>query len=55
MTLFLLGIALILFVLLWNIYDRAPDPAGQPGLFLRYCRVLSRYSLTIYITHFALF
>jgi len=55
MTLLLMGVVLILFTGLWQVYDRAPDPAKPPGLFLRYCRVLSRYSLTIYITHFALF
>lgn len=55
MTLFLLGVVLIVFTVLWNIYDRDSDGARKPGLFLRYCRQFSKYSLTIYITHFALF
>ena len=55
MNMFLLGVVLILFTLLWNIFDRQPDKDAKPGLFLTYCRQLSKYSLTIYITHFALF
>lgn len=54
MALFLLGVVLILYILLWRIYDFRPDAAG-PGLFLSYCRQISKYSLTIYVTHFALF
>jgi len=55
MNIFLLGVVLILFTVLWNIFDRQPDKAAKPGLFLTYCRQISKYSLTIYITHFALF
>lgn len=54
MSLFLLGVVLILFTVLWNIFDKNVKDA-QPGLFLTYCRQISKYSLTIYITHFALF
>lgn len=55
MGLFLLGVVLLLFTALWNRFDRRPAPDASPGLFMRYCRLFSRYSLTIYITHFALF
>lgn len=55
MNIFLLGVVLILFTVLWNIFDRQPDKAANPSLFLTYCRQISKYSLTIYITHFALF
>ena len=55
MSLFLLGVVLILFTVLWNIFDSHPDKKGNPGLFLAYCRQFSKYSLTIYITHFAVF
>jgi uncharacterized membrane protein len=55
MNIFLLGVVLILFTVLWNIFDRQPDKAVKPGLLLTYCRQISKYSLTIYITHFALF
>ena len=55
MNLFLLGVVLILFTVLWNIFDRQPRKITKPGIFLTYCRQISKYSLTIYITHFALF
>jgi uncharacterized membrane protein len=55
MNMFLVGVVLILFTVLWNIFDRQPDKVANPGLFLMYCRQISKYSLTIYITHFALF
>jgi uncharacterized membrane protein len=55
MSLFLLGIVLILFAVLWHVFDSRPDKEGNPGLFLAYCRQFSKYSLTIYITHFAVF
>lgn len=55
MNIFLLGVVLILFTVLWNIFDRQPHKAANPSLFLTYCRQISKYSLTIYITHFALF
>ena len=55
MILFLIGIVLILYSLVWIVFDKHPDESKEPGLFLRYCRQISKYSLTIYITHFALF
>ena len=55
MIMLLIGVVLILFILLWRIYDANPDSAKKPGMFLVYCRQISKYSLTIYITHFALF
>lgn len=55
MIMLLMGIVLILFITLWRIYDANPNLANQPGIFLTYCRQISKYSLTIYITHFALF
>ena len=55
MIMLLIGIVLVLFILLWRIYDANPDSAKKPGMFLTYCRQISKYSLTIYITHFALF
>lgn len=55
MVIFLVGVVLILFTILWNIFDKDPEKANKPGLFLLYCRQISKYSLTIYITHFALF
>jgi len=55
MFMFLVGVVLILFISLWRIYDANPDNAKTPGMFLIYCRQISKYSLTIYISHFALF
>lgn len=55
MVMLLMGIVLTLFITLWRIYDANPDNAKKPGMFLIYCRQISKYSLTIYITHFALF
>lgn len=55
MVMFLIGVVLILFISLWRIYDANPDNAKKPGMFLSYCRQISKYSLTIYISHFALF
>jgi hypothetical protein len=55
MALFLMGVVLILFTVLWHIFDGRPRKAAKPGLFLKYCGLFSKYSLTIYITHFALF
>jgi uncharacterized membrane protein len=55
MTMFLIGVVLILFISLWRIYDASPDNTKKPGMFLIYCRQISKYSLTIYISHFALF
>ena len=56
MNMLLIGVVLLLYVLLWYVYDaRAAIPARSGGLFLAYCRQISKYSLTIYITHFALF
>ncbi len=55
MVMLLLGIVLIMFITLWRIYDAKQDNTNPPGPFLLYCRQISKYSLTIYITHFALF
>ena len=55
MMMFLIGVVLILFISLWRIYDAYPDKNKEPGMFLTYCRQISKYSLTIYISHFALF
>ena len=55
MIMFLVGIVLMLFILLWRIYDANPDNTKKQGVFLIYCRQVSKYSLTIYISHFALF
>jgi hypothetical protein len=55
MALFLIGVVMILFTVLWNIFDGHPNKGGEPGLFLRYCRRISKYSLTIYVSHLALF
>lgn len=55
MIMFLIGVVLILFISLWRIYDANPDNTKKPGMFLSYCRQISKYSLTIYISHFALF
>jgi hypothetical protein len=55
MALFLLGVVMVLFAVLWNIFDSHPSKGGKPAPFLRYCRQISKYSLTIYISHFALF
>jgi uncharacterized membrane protein len=55
MIMLLVGIVLMLFIFLWRMYDANPDNAKKPGMFLIYCRQISKYSLTIYISHFALF
>jgi hypothetical protein len=48
------GILLLLVIALWRIFDA--DPAGKktPGIFLTYCRQISKYSFTIYISHFVI-
>jgi len=55
MSMVLVGIVLMLFIFLWRIYDANQDSAKEPGMFLIYCRQISKYLLTIYISHFALF
>jgi hypothetical protein len=55
LIMFLVGVVLILFIFLWHIYDANPDNTNPPGMFLIYCRQISKYSLTIYVSHFALF
>jgi uncharacterized membrane protein len=55
LIMFLMGVVLILFIFLWHIYDANPDNTKTPGMFLIYCRQISKYSLTIYVSHFALF
>jgi uncharacterized membrane protein len=54
MIMLAIGVLLILFICLWRIFDAKPDNKKNPGIFLTYCRQISKYSLTIYITHFAL-
>lgn len=51
----LLGVVLVLFIGLWRRYDAAPQDAGEPSVFLAYTRLMSKYSLTVYISHFAVF
>ncbi len=55
MSLLLVGVVLLLYIFLHKHYDIRPEATAADGLFLRYCRQISKYSLTIYITHFALF
>lgn len=55
MLMFLIGVVMILFISLWRIFDANPDNTKKPGMFLTYCRQISKYSLTIYISHFAIF
>jgi uncharacterized membrane protein len=55
MNIFLLGVVLVLFTVLWNVFDNTARETDKPGPFLIYCRQISKYSLTIYITHFSLF
>jgi uncharacterized membrane protein len=55
MVVFIMGVVLVLYIALWRIYEVERDQAAPPGVFLTYCRQISKYSLTIYITHFALF
>ena len=55
LIMFLVGVVLILFIFLWHIYDANPDNTPPPGMFLIYYRQISKYSLTIYVSHFALF
>jgi uncharacterized membrane protein len=55
MSLLLVGVVLLLYIFLHKHYDTRQEAMATDGLFLRYCRQISKYSLTIYITHFALF
>lgn len=55
MNLLLLGILLLVFIALWHLYDQRSVQSRVLQGALVYLRQLSRYSLTIYITHFALF
>jgi uncharacterized membrane protein len=55
MCLLLIGIVLLLYMFLYTVYDARQENKADTGLFLAYCRQISKYSLTIYITHFALF
>lgn len=54
MIMLVMGIVLALFIVLWHIFDANPDSTKRSGIFLIYCRQISKYSLTIYISHFAL-
>jgi hypothetical protein len=40
-------IFLILFAVLWAIYEMNQDKTKEPGIFLAYCRQISKYLLTI--------
>ena len=55
MSLLLIGVVLLLYIFLHRHYDLRSEVTAEDGLFLRYCRQISKYSLTIYITHFSLF
>lgn len=55
MSLLLIGVVLLLYIFLHRHYDLRSEATTKDGLFLRYCRQISKYSLTIYITHFSLF
>ncbi|MDG2992179.1 DUF1624 domain-containing protein [Candidatus Synechococcus calcipolaris G9] len=55
MNTLLLGIILLVFTGLWHLYDSRPLESKFLRGSLAYLRQLSRYSLTIYISHFALF
>jgi len=55
MVLLLVGVVVLLYIFLHKHYDMRTEATAAEGLFLRYCRQISKYSLTIYITHFALF
>ncbi|MBI5520923.1 MAG: DUF1624 domain-containing protein [Desulfovibrio sp.] len=52
---FLLGVVLMLFIGLWRRYDATPQDTEKVSVFLAYTRLMSKYSLTVYISHFALF
>jgi len=55
MSWLLLGVVLMLFIGLWRRYDANPQGAEKVSMFLAYTRLMSKYSLTVYISHFALF
>jgi len=46
------GVLLLLFITLWRIFDAKPAGKEAPGIFLTYCRQISKYSFTIYVSHF---
>lgn len=48
-----MGILLLLFISLWRIFDAKQNSSETPGMFLSYCRQISKYSFTIYVSHFA--
>jgi uncharacterized membrane protein len=54
MTLVQMGFVLWLFPLVYRGMDRSDRPAREPGAWIRYCRRLSRYSLTVYFMHYVL-
>lgn len=55
MSWLVLGVVLMLFIGLWRRYDATPKDAEKVSMFLAYTRLMSKYSLTVYISHFALF
>jgi len=46
------GVLLLLFITLWRIFDAKRASKETPGIFLTYCRQISKYSFTIYVSHF---
>ncbi len=55
MSWLVLGVVLVLFIGLWRRYDATPQDAEKVSMFLAYTRLMSKYSLTVYISHFAVF
>lgn len=55
MNLMLLGIIMLVFTSLWYLYDYQPLRSRFLQGSMAYFRQISKYSLTIYITHFCLF
>jgi hypothetical protein len=47
-----MGILLLLFISLWRMFDAKRSSPEKTGMFLSYCRQISKYSFTIYVSHF---
>lgn len=54
LTLVQVGFVLWLFPLVYRAMDGSDRPAREPGAWIRYCRRMSRYSLTVYFVHYVL-
>lgn len=54
LTLVQAGFVLWLFPRVYRAMDRSDRPAREPGAWIRYCRRMSRYSLTVYFVHYVL-